>query len=120
MKKTLIVGASTNHERYSHKAVLRLLQSNHEVVPYGRQEGTIRGLGIETEWPSEQEDIHTVSLYIRDSYQKDLYDNILSLKPKRIIFNPGTENPEFSRIAANEGIEVLNACTLVMLSIGDY
>lgn len=118
-KKTLVVGASDNPDRYSHKAIQKLKAANHPVVAYGRKTGKVDGTEISTQWPKE-DDIHSISLYLRDTYQKALYEQILALKPERIIFNPGTENPELEELAGQNGIETLNACTLVMLSIGNY
>lgn len=118
-KKTLVVGASENPERYSNKAIQKLKTANHTVVAYGRKTGKVDEVEITTDWP-EEDDIHSISLYLRDTFQKDLYEHILALNPKRIIFNPGTENPELEKLARQNGIETLNACTLVMLSIGNY
>jgi len=120
MKKTLVIGASEKSDRYSNKAVRKLVASNHSVLAYGNKAGRIGKVPIVIGWPHKNENIHTISLYIRDVYQKDIYEKILALNPQRIIFNPGTENPELYRLAKEKGVEVLNACTLVMLSIGDF
>jgi uncharacterized protein len=118
-KKTVVIGASKKPGRYANLAVSRLISNGHEVVPLGLQTGTVSGLEILTGKP-EITDVHTITMYIRPEIQKDLYTYLLSLKPKRIIFNPGTENAELEKLARNEGIEVEEACTLVMLSVNDY
>jgi predicted CoA-binding protein len=119
MKKTLVLGASPKAYRYSYTATQRLLVKGHEVVPLGISDGKIEGLSILKGQP-KLEDIDTVTLYVRPDRQKEYYDYILSLNPNRIIFNPGTENPELVRLAEQHGIEVEIACTLVMLSVGSY
>ena len=119
MKKTLVLGASSNPERYSYLAVSKLKQSGHEVVALGVKDGEIDGVPIVQGKP-ELEDIDTVTLYINPFRQDEYYDYILDLKPKRLIFNPGTENYAFMHRAKLEGVEVLAACTLVMLSTGQY
>jgi predicted CoA-binding protein len=117
--KTLVLGASENPDRYSNKAILKLLSKGQEVVAIGKKAGNVNGVEIVTEQiPSE--DIETVTLYLNPTHQIPYYDYILSLKPKRVIFNPGTENDELERIVAREGINVLESCTLVMLSTGQY
>lgn len=118
-KKTLVLGASTNPSRYSYSAVQRLHHFDHEVVAVGNREGEIDGIKIQTE-PLPLEGIDTVTLYLNAMNQQPYYDYILSLKPKRIIFNPGTENPELVQLARENSIEVEIGCTLVMLSIGNY
>jgi len=117
--KTVVIGATTNPERYAYLAVKRLLKFGHEVVPVGKNEGEIDGIKIHTDRP-DVKDVHTVTLYLNPMHQKEVYDYILSLHPKRIIFNPGAENPEFETIAKKNGIEVTEACTLVLLSTGMY
>ena len=118
-KKTLVMGASENPQRYSYLAVKKLQNYNHPVVAMGKQKGTVHGISISTE-KQTFDDIDTVTLYLNPANQKQYYDYILSLNPKRIIFNPGTENRELSSLARNNGIETLEACTLVMLSTGQY
>ena len=119
MKRTLVAGASPNEQRYSHLAVIRLLNYGHDVVPVGLRKGIIQNLEIYTDMP-HFEDIHTVTLYVGPSHQKSWIPYIFSLEPSRIIFNPGTENLDFVKEAEKRGIEALSACTLVMLSIGNY
>ena len=99
MKKTLVLGASENPARYSFEAVTRLKKFGHEVVAVGRKAAVVAGVQIETEPPAVKE-IDTVTLYLNPTAQKPYYDYILSLHPKRIIFNPGTENPSFEVNAA--------------------
>jgi uncharacterized protein len=118
-KKTLVLGASTDASKYSNIATHHLLDAGHEVVLFGIKKGEIKGLEINTE-RLPFEDIDTVTVYINPARQVDYYDYLLGLKPKRIIFNPETENGEFSRLAQKQHIETTNACTLVLLSIGDY
>lgn len=118
-KKTLVMGASTKPERYSFKAVNMLLDHHFPVVAVGAREGEIDQVKIQTGFPTF-ENIHTVSLYLGPSRQKNVYHYILNLNPKRIIFNPGTENPEFYQLAREKGIFVEEACTLVLLSTNQF
>jgi len=120
MKKTLVLGASINPERYAYKAVVKLLQHGHEVVPVGLRTGKIEHVEILTNNPVIKE-IDTVTLYVGPQNQPVYYDYILNqINPKRIIFNPGTENPELEKLAQEKGIETEVACTLVLLSLGEY
>lgn len=119
MKKTLIIGASTNPDRYSNKAAKKLMAHHHEIVQLGIKDGEVEGNKVLIGKPLLS-GIDTVTLYINPTLQKGYYDYIISLKPKRLIFNPGTENPELAELAANNNVEVIEACTLVMLSIGNY
>lgn len=119
MRKTLVIGASENPERYSFQAVNRLLKFNHEANALGLKAGIISGVTIDTGMPN-YEGIDTITLYINPQRQPAYYDYILSLHPKRVIFNPGTENPEFEALLRKENIEALEACTLVLLSTGQY
>ena len=118
-KKTLVLGASQNPGRYSNMAVKKLTAHQHPVVAIGRKEGTIGDVEIMKGLP-DHEEIDTVTLYLNPGNQKEYYDYILSLKPKRIIFNPGTENEELEELAGKQGIKTMEACTLVMLSTGQY
>jgi predicted CoA-binding protein len=118
-KKTLVLGASPNPSRYSNIAVGRLLTYHHPVVPLGIRKGEIDGVEINIE-PSFYSDIDTVTMYLGAPRQVPYYQYIIALKPKRIIFNPGAENEELARLARKHDIEVVNACTLVMLSMGNY
>jgi predicted CoA-binding protein len=118
-KKTLILGASENPERYSHLAVERLAANHHPVVAIGKRTGLIGEVPIDTE-KKELKDIDTVTIYLNPVNQSEYYDYILSLHPKRIVFNPGAENPELEALAQKNGIKVMEACTLVLLSTGQY
>lgn len=118
-KKTLVIGASANPARYSYLAVQRLNAHQHPVIALGARKGVIGDTEIETERkPLEQVD--TITMYINPARQKDYYEYILSLQPKRIIFNPGAENEELASMAGQKGIKTMEACTLVLLSIGQY
>ncbi len=119
MKKTIVLGASTNPARYAHTAVKWLSNKGHEVIALGKQEGTIHGVEILKDKPLV-EGVDTVTLYLNPDLQKAYYDYILALNPKRLIFNPGTENAELARLAREKGIQVEFACTLTMLSVGNY
>lgn len=121
MKKTVIIGATPNPARYAYLAAGMLTQHKHEIVPVGIKKGEVFGRAIEdiTRKPAIQ-NVDTVTLYIGPHRQPEWYDYILSLKPKRIIFNPGTENEEFENLAEDNGIEALEACTLVMLRSNQY
>lgn len=118
-KKTIVLGASPNPARFSHKAVTLLLNHNHPVIPIGNKEGFISNSKIFTSWPSDQ-DVHTIAMYLKPENQAEYYENILRLKPQRIVFNPGTENNNLKSIAIEKGIDVIENCVLVMLSINSY
>ena len=118
-KKTLVLGASDNPRRYSYLAVHRLREFGHPVVAIGKKPGKVADVDIQKgEQPTSE--IDTVTLYLNPLHQKSYYDYIVSLKPKRIIFNPGTENDELAVLAEQNDIKTLEACTLVMLSTGQY
>ena len=116
---TLVLGASTNPERYSYLAANKLLAHNHEVILVGKTGGTINGHNIESTFP-EKVDVDTVTLYINPTNQKQYYNSIINLKPRRIIFNPGAENAELEKLAQDNGIATEEACTLVLLSTGQF
>lgn len=118
-KKTVIIGASEHSNRYSYLAANRLVAHGHPVVPIGLKSGRVAGINIITDHPP-LEDIHTVTLYINPMRQPLCYEYLLSLKPVRVIFNPGTENEELEEILTAKGIQAIEACTLVMLSTGQY
>jgi len=117
--KTLIFGASTNPERYSYKAMKQLMAHNHTIVAIGGREAHILGIEIMKGHPT-LDDIHTITMYMGEKRQAEHENYLLSLNPKRIIFNPGAENPSLAEKARKNGIEVLEACTLVMLSTGQF
>ncbi len=118
-KKTLVVGATENRDRYANRAAHSLLQRGHAVELLGLREGTIEGHPIKTGQP-DLPDIDTVTMYVGPRNQPVFYDYIRQLNPRRVIFYPGAENPDFARQLRDDGIEPINACTLVMLSVGIY
>lgn len=118
-KKTLVLGASPNPERYSYKAITKLVQHNHPVVAIGLRDGIVAGVTIE-KLGEVYTDIDTISLYVGPAHQSVYYDYILNTKPNRVIFNPGTENLELQHLLEQAGIEYEQACTLVLLSIGQF
>ncbi len=119
MKKTIVLGATPNPGRYAYLAMHALQKHGHEAVPVGIRTGEVAGKTILQGTP-DISDVDTVTLYIGPERQPAYYEYLLSLKPKRIIFNPGTENPELEHLAQEAGIEAVEACTLVMLVIGKY
>lgn len=119
MKITVVIGASENTDRFSNRAVRMLHRDHIPVVAIGQKEGDICGVKIQTGFP-KVENVDTVTLYISQRHQPPFYDYIIGLKPERVIFNPGTENPEFEEKARKAGIEVMEACTLTMLTVGTY
>lgn len=118
-KKTLILGATPDTSRYANLAANRLVGRGHTIVNVGIKTGEAAGVAIEKP-ETIHNDIDTITLYIGPQNQPPLYNYILNTHPKRIIFNPGTENAELQRMAEEKGIETENACTLVLLSIGQY
>jgi predicted CoA-binding protein len=118
-KKTLVLGASPNPARYSFLAINRLREHNHPVIAIGKKDALVTDVPIQTETPPIP-DLDTVTLYLNTENQKNYYDYILSQHPRRVIFNPGAENPEFEKILSDKGIETLEACTLVLLGTGQY
>lgn len=120
MSKTVVLGASPNPARVSYEATLRLQRRGEEVIAIGRREGQIGTVAIET-GAGPVADVDTVTLYLSAKNQTDYEAYILDqLQPKRLIFNPGAENPRLYHAARERGIDAMNACTLVMLSVGQY
>ncbi len=117
--KTLVIGASTNKERYSYKAIHSLVDKSHRVVAIGSKKGMAFDIPIETEKLDFQA-IDTITLYLNPIAQEAYYDYILSLKPRRVIFNPGTENSTFYKLLAAHNIQYEVACTLVLLATNQY
>jgi predicted CoA-binding protein len=119
VKKTLIIGASPNPSRYAYLAANMLKSKGHEIVNVGIKKGEVAGVEIEA--PGNiHSDIHTITLYIGPRLQDQYYDYILQTNPKRVVFNPGTENGELESLLRANGIEPVEACTLVLLSTGQY
>ncbi len=117
--RTLVIGASENPERYSNKAIRMLRRYNYEVVALGNRAGQIDDVPIETE-KILFSSIDTVTLYVGPQNQEELFLYVSKLRPRRVIFNPGTENPDFYLFLEQLGIEVVEACTLVLLSTGQF
>ena len=118
-KRTLVIGASLKAHRYSNVVIKRLVEKGHEVKALGLRIGDISGLEIDIGTP-DYKDIDTVSLYLNPNRQKEYYDYIISLHPKRVIFNPGTENMEFIELLRQHNIEAEIACNLVLLAMNQY
>ena len=117
-KVTLVIGATPNPERYAYKATVMLAEYGHPVIPYGIKKGEIQGKSIVNELP--QSGVDTVTLYVGPQNQAPFYEYVLALKPKRVIFNPGTENPAFYAQLIQHQIQVEVACTLVLLATNQY
>ncbi|MDD3003596.1 CoA-binding protein [Flavobacterium sp.] len=118
-KKTLVLGASENKDRYSNMAILKLLDKEQSVVAIGQKTGEVAGVKIQTKQVPFT-NIDTVTLYLNPTRQRDYYNYIISLAPKRVIFNPGTENPELYQLLKSNNIQVEIACTLVLLGTNQY
>lgn len=118
-KKTLVFGASLKPNRYSNMALRKLVNYKQDTVAFGLKEGEEAKVQIDTEL-KDYKDIHTVTLYVNPERQKAYYNYIISLKPKRVIFNPGTENPEFYTLLKENNITFEASCTLVLLSTNQY
>lgn len=116
---TLVLGASPNTNRYSYHAVARLRRSGRNVIAVGRRKGNIEGVLIQQIIP-QVERVHTVALYLSPQNQREYYEAILALKPERIIFNPGSENPELFELAEAHGMNIVEGCVLVMLTTKTY
>jgi predicted CoA-binding protein len=119
-KVTLVIGASPNPDRTSYEAVISLRHRGIPVIALGRRESEIGDVRIQKGMPKPDEKVHTVTLYLSAANQVEFYDYILSLEPERIIFNPGTVNPELGDMATIQGIEVVERCMLVMLTGGEF
>ena len=119
MKKTLVLGASLNPVRYSNMAINRLVNNKFDVVAIGLREGHVAGVEI-SKVQQLFDDIDSVTLYLNPQRQKEYYTYIVSLNPRRVIFNPGTENPELYQLLHENNIESEVACTLVLLGTNQY
>lgn len=117
--RTLVLGASPEPTRYAFLAATRLQAYGHPVVLVGKHTGAIGGVAIQPDIPAG-EAIHTVTVYMNPANQEAWHERLLTLAPKRIIFNPGAEHEAFAHRAAAAGIEVVEGCTLVMLGTGQY
>lgn len=117
--KTLVLGASIIPSRYSNIAIKRLLENKFQVAAIGKKKGSIGGVKINTNQKDFQ-DIDTVTLYLNAENQRDYYDYIIRLNPRRVIFNPGAENEEFENLLQENNIASERSCTLVLLSVGEY
>lgn len=118
-KKTLVLGASTKPQRYSYKAIKMLRTREHPVIAIGMRPGSVDDVEIQTAEVDEA-DINTVTMYLSPNNQKPYYDYLKKIKPKRVIFNPGTENFELMQQLRDEDISVTSYCTLVLLSTNVY
>ncbi len=118
-KTTLVIGASTNPARYSHLAIHSLRRNGHDVIALAKKAGQVFDVSIQTEFP-ENYTIHSVTMYIGSQRQEEYYQSILNLKPERVIFNPGAENSVLQELLEENGIEAIEACTLVMLNTGQF
>jgi len=119
MKNTLIIGATPNPTRYAYRAAQMLKSKGHDIVNVGIKTGEVAGVVIEKPG-TIHEDIHTITLYIGPDLQSEYFDYIVKTNPKRVIFNPGTENDKLETVLKENGIEPIEACTLVMLATGQY
>ncbi len=119
-KTTLVLGASPKPNRFAYKAVRSLQRRNIPVVAIGRKDYDLDGIRIRKGQPRDIKGVHTVTLYLNPNNQKEYYDYILFLEPSRIIFNPGTWNPELADMASNHGIETVDGCMLIMLNNGKF
>ncbi len=120
-KTTLVIGASENPDRYSNKAIKALIQHQHPVLALGLRIGNVNGVEIATNLNNfKNEPIDTITLYINPKLQVPFYNEFIALNPKRVIFNPGTENEFFESLLNAQGIETEEACTLVLLGTGQY
>jgi len=121
MKKTVIIGATPNPSRFAYLAAARLQEHDVEFVPVGIKKGNVFGKEIlDLRQQPEISNVNTITLYINPDHQREWYDYFFKLKPRRVIFNPGTENPELEKLLEQKNIDALEACTLVMLGSGQY
>jgi hypothetical protein len=118
-KKTLVLGGSPNPTRYSYLAINKLREHNHPVIAIGKRTAQVADITILQEM-NPVPDLDTITIYLNKDNQKNYYDFILDQHPSRVIFNPGAENPEFEKILAQHNIQVVEACTLVLLSTGQF
>ena len=119
--KTLIVGATTNPTRYAYAAAEFLKRAGKPFIPISIKKGSVLGENIlDLRSKPNLDNVHTITMYMNERHQEEWEDYLLSLKPERIIFNPGAQNPRLARKASEAGIEAINACTLIMINTGQY
>ena len=118
--KVAVLGASNNPERYSNKAIKMLLAHHHEVIPVNPAQKIIDGLAVVASLEKLPPDVHTITVYLSPEISSNMKESFLAARPKRVIFNPGAENPALAQHLKNAGIETVEACTLVMLSTGVF
>ncbi|MGM0612939.1 MAG: CoA-binding protein [Bacteroidota bacterium] len=118
-KKTIVLGVSPDPKKRAHRVCKKLMEKGHTIVPLGIREGKVNNIPIITNTNNPQK-AHTIVIFLRASRQKAWLSYILASNPKRIIFNPGSENPELVEIAKEREIDVLYGCTLLMLSSNRY
>lgn len=120
MENVAVVGASPLEDRYSNKAIKMLSEYKHTPVPVAPKHKTIEGLSVYPALDKVVEKIDTVTLYIGPARQGDVIRQIIELNPKRVIFNPGTENPEAKKEIEAAGIQTIEGCTLVLLKTNQF
>ncbi|MGL2994179.1 CoA-binding protein [Flavobacterium sp. TSSA_36] len=118
-KKTVVLGASSKPEKYAYKAIQMLVDKGHTVLAIGQNKGEVAGVKIQTK-TIPLKNVDTVTLYLNPLRQRDYYNYIVEAKPKRVVFNPGTENPELYQLLELNGIKAEVACTLVLLATNQY
>ena len=118
-KKTLVLGATSKPDKYAYLAITKLVDKGHSVLAIGHNAGEVAGIKIQTK-AIPLKNIDTVTLYLNPARQRDYYNYVVEAKPKRVIFNPGTENPEFYQLLQLNNIKVEVACTLVLLKTNQY
>ena len=119
-KMTVVLGVTPNPSRYAYMATEKLKNHGFPVIPLGFRPGIVAGENIVLDWPNSIDNLDIISLYIGPARQPEFYNYLIQLKPQKIIFNPGTENSEFYSLLKKVGIEIEEACTLVLLSTGQY
>lgn len=119
-KPTMIIGASSKPDRYANRAQRMLKEHDHTTIPVNPIEEKILGDPVYKQPADYQGELDTVTLYVRPERLEPIVSDLISLKPKRVIFNPGTEDPKLETQFSKAGIEVVEACTLVLLSTGHY
>jgi uncharacterized protein len=113
----VILGASTNPNRYSYRATEELVSHDYKVIPVGNKKGELFGISIEDDYPIDKS-VDTIGMYLSARNQEFYYEKILTNPPRRVIFNPGTYNTDFEKRLQSKGVETLRSCVLIMLSRG--